>query len=259
MNQSLRPNTTWDANLYQDKYAFVWHYGAELIEILSPQKREQVLDLGCGTGQLTHQIAQMGAIVTGIDHSPTMIAQAAKNYPDLQFRVADGANFSVETPFDAVFSNAALHWIKDSQGAIRCIWQALRTGGRFVAEFGGKGNVEQIVSAFKRVLTQNGYPVTPELNPWYFPSVGEYAILLEQQGFEVTYATLFERPTQLEEGEQGIQNWIEMFGKSWLLIVPEPERAEILQQVEAQLKTKLYRDQTWFADYKRLRIVAIKL
>ena len=257
-NQESSQKSQWNAALYETQHSFVWHYGTKLIELLAPQLGERILDLGCGTGQLTSQIAGFGAIVTGIDNSPTMIEQAIKKYPALQFLVADGANFSFEKPFDAVFSNAALHWMKKPKPVIRCIWQALKSGGRFVAEFGGKGNVQQIVTAVENVFSEGGYPVKPDLNPWYFPSIGEYATLLEQQGFYVTYAALFERPTQLEAGEQGIRNWLEMFGNSWLSIVPEKERMEIVQKVETQLRPQLYREDAWFADYKRLRVVAFK-
>ena len=258
-NQKSNPKTRWDASLYETQHSFVWHHGDKLIELLRPKPGEQILDLGCGTGQLTKKIAEVGAIVTGIDNSPTMIEQAIKNYPDLQFLLADGANFSFEKPFDAVFSNAALHWMKEAKLVIHCIWQALKSGGRFVAEFGGKGNVQQIVTAIENVFSQRGYPVNPELNPWYFPSIGEYATLLEQQGFHVTYAALLERPTQLEAGEQGIGNWIKMFGNSWLSLVPEKEQMEIIQKIEAHLRPQLYQKDAWFADYRRLRVVAKKV
>lgn len=248
----------WNASLYETQHFFVWHYGAELIELLAPHPGERILDLGCGTGQLTSQISSFGALATGIDNSPMMIEQAIKNYPDLQFLIADGADFSFEKPFDAVFSNAALHWMKKPKSVIRCIWEVLKPGGRFVAEFGGKGNVQQIVTAIETVFSKKGYPVKPDQNPWYFPSIGEYATLLEQQGFDVTYAVLFERPTQLEAGEQGMRNWLEMFANSWLSIVPEQERMEIIQKVETQLRPKLYREDAWFADYRRLRVMAEK-
>jgi trans-aconitate 2-methyltransferase len=131
------PENQWKSALYESKHSFVWQYGADCLELLSPQMGERILDLGCGTGQLTQEIAKRGAIAIGIDKAPTMISQAQKNYPNLQFEVADATNFHVEEPFDAVFSNATLHWIKEPERAIACIWQALKAGGRFVAEFGG--------------------------------------------------------------------------------------------------------------------------
>jgi len=250
------PENKWASALYESKHSFVWQYGADCLELLSPQQGERILDLGCGTGQLTQEIATQGVIAIGIDKAPTMIEQAQKNYPDLQLEVADATNFHFREPFDAVFSNATLHWIKEPEKVITCIWQALKPGGRFVAEFGGKGNIRAIATAISNALEAAGYPAQPELNPWYFPSIGEYTTLLEQQGFWVTYATLFERPTPLEDGEKGLQNWIEMFANSFM---PDlNKRSSIIQNIENQLRPELYRDGTWFADYRRIRVVAKK-
>lgn len=248
----------WASALYESKHSFVWQYGADCLELLSAQRNERVLDLGCGTGQLTQEIAKQGAIAIGIDKAPTMIEQARKNYPDLHFEVAEATNFHFEEPFDAVFSNATLHWIKEPERVISCIWKALKPGGRFVAEFGGKGNIKAITTAINNALETAGNPVTPELNPWYFPSIGEYTTLLEKQGFSVTYATLFERPTALEDGKQGLQNWIEMFANSFLQAIPAHKRSSVIQTIENQLISELYRDETWVADYKRIRVVARK-
>lgn len=249
----------WASALYESKHSFVWQYGAECLELLSPQRNERILDLGCGTGHLMQEIAKQGAIAIGIDKASTMIEQARKNYPNLHFEVADATNFHFEEPFDAVFSNATLHWIKEPERAITCIWNALKPGGRFVAEFGGKGNTKAITTAINNALEAAGYPVKPELNPWYFPSIGEYTTLLEKQGFSVTYATLFERPTALKDGEKGLQNWIEMFANSLLQSIPVNEHGNLIQAIENQLRPELYRDETWFADYKRIRVVARKL
>ena len=240
---------SWNASLYKN-HAYVWHYGTDLINLLAPQPGERVLDLGCGTGQLTAQIAKAGTVAIGIDNSSEMIACAQKKYPDLEFLIADGANFRFAEPFDAVFSNAALHWIKPPESVIACIWQALKPKGRFVAEFGGRGNIQSIVTGINAARQEHGYREI--LNPWYFPSIAHYATLLEQQGFEVRYATIFDRPTQLE-GEEGISNWIEMFGNRLLADIP---LQKIIQTVEEKLRPKLYRDGTWWVDYRRLRIIA---
>jgi trans-aconitate methyltransferase len=242
--------TCWDANLYENKHSFVWQYGESLLELLAPQKGEFILDLGCGTGQLTQQIAVAGAEVTGIDYSPQMIEPAQKNYPDLRFRVADARNFEFSQPFDAVFSNAALHWVKEPEQVIKCIWQALKPGGRFVAEFGGKGNVQAILEALEAILQISE-------NPWYFPSIAEYAALLEQQCFCVTYAALLERPTPLE-GEDGMANWLQMFCRHLLSGIPAEKQIKVIRELEQHLRSKLYRDGVWIADYKRIRVIAIK-
>jgi trans-aconitate methyltransferase len=239
----------WDANLYENKHSFVWQYGESLIKLLSPKTGEFILDLGCGTGQLAQQIALSGAEVVGIDYAPSMIEQAQKNYPDLKFSVADARKFEFPELFDAVFSNAALHWVKEPEQVIKCIWQALKPGGRFVAEFGGKGNVQAIVEALDTIKITK--------NPWYFPSIAEYTSLLEQQSFCVTYATLFERPTPLE-GEAGMANWIQMFGSHLLSEIPAEQQVEVVRDIEHRLRPKLYRDGVWFGDYKRIRVMAIK-
>jgi trans-aconitate methyltransferase len=141
----MTAKTSWNANLYQDKHRFVWQYGEDLLQLLNPQAGELILDLGCGTGQLTEKISQFGAEVLGVDNSATMIEKARENYPHLRFEVADARNLQIDQPLDAVFSNATLHWIKEPEAAIASIHQALKLGGRFVAEFGGKGNIQHIL------------------------------------------------------------------------------------------------------------------
>jgi trans-aconitate methyltransferase len=248
----------WNASLYENKHSFVWQYGEDLLEILSPQKSDRILDLGCGTGQLTHRIANTGAVAIGIDRSPEMIAQAQQNYPNVQFEVADATNFTFSEPFDAVFSNAVLHWVKPPEAAINCIWQVLKPGGRFIAEFGGKGNVKTIVDAIASTLKEHNESGQLATKVWYFPSVGEYATLLEKQGFETNNAMLFDRPTPLE-GEEGMRNWIEMFASEIFSEISSDKKAEILHEVEEKLRPKLYQKDTWFADYRRIRIVAKKI
>ncbi|MDZ8185839.1 MAG: methyltransferase domain-containing protein [Nostoc sp. ChiSLP02] len=257
MNNILRSNN-WNTSLYEDKHAFVWEYGEDLLQLLNPQPKELILDLGCGTGQLTEKIAQTGAEVWGIDSAPTMIEKARENYPHIRFDVADATNFQVEQPFDAVFSNAVLHWVKQADNAIGCIYQALKPGGRFVAEFGGKGNVKAIAIALSNALEAINIPVK-DRNPWYFPSIGEYATLLEQQGFDVIYSVLFSRPTPLVEGEAGMANWIKMFASSFLTGLSDEQQIQVIRVVEEYLKPTLYQQGNWTADYRRIRIVAIKL
>jgi trans-aconitate methyltransferase len=247
------PDTRWDARLYDDKHSFVWKHGAALLDLLAPQPGERILDLGCGTGHLTAQIAATGASVIGIDSAPAMIDEARHTYPALTFNVGDARDFSFPEPFDAIFSNAVLHWIKEPERVLACVSRALRPQGRFVAEFGGKGNVRRISDALLRTVADLG--LGPIELPWYYPSVGEYAGLLEKHGLEVTYAVLFDRPTPLE-GEDGLRHWIEMFAHSVLNIVPEERRSDFLRRVEELLRPQLFRDGTWFADYRRLRVVA---
>jgi len=248
-------SSTWNAELYDQKHSFVFEYGKDIVSLLAPQVGERILDLGCGTGHLTQQIGQAGAQVTGIDASASMIATAKQTYPALDFVVADATQFSFAEPFDAVFSNAVLHWIPDADGVAERIAQALKPGGRFVAEFGGQGNIQTIVDAASAVIHEKLQIETA--HGWYYPSIGEYAAVLERHGLEVRSAALFDRLTGLE-GERGMHNWLDMFGARMLREVPPERTAGIVDALVERLKPALYRDGVWYADYRRLRVVAVK-
>ncbi|MGL5062280.1 MAG: class I SAM-dependent methyltransferase [Microcoleus sp.] len=248
----------WNTVLYEQNHAFVWQYGESVVKLLNPQSGERILDLGCGTGQLTAKIAESGAFVRGIDADLAMVDRAKNNYPSIDFAAADARNFEVDELFDAVFSNAVLHWIKEPDAVINCVRKALKPGGRFVAEFGGKGNVGAIAAGICEVLSEMGCGELAALNPWYFPSIGEYAGLLENGGFEVSYAVLFDRPTSLEGGSSGMVNWIEMFAGGWLSALSEEVRSGAIKKVEEKVRSTLYRDGNWSADYRRIRVVAVK-
>jgi len=248
---------SWDANLYDGKLGFVAEFGKGLLSLLEPQYGEKILDLGCGTGDLTAEIAASGADPVGLDMSVEMIQKAQLKYPSLQFLQGDGENFQLKQCFDAVFSNAALHWMKRPEKVVSSVWGVLRQGGRFTAEFGGKGNVETIVKAIAAVLETHG--VDPmERNPWYFPSIGEYAQILESQGFRLTYAAHFDRPTPLKDGDKGLDHWLNMFGDSFFKGFSEGQKELIFNQVKEQVRPELYDGNQWIADYKRIRILAIK-
>ena len=214
---------SWDVERYEAGYSFVWSYGSKVVDLLDPKPGERILDLGCGTGRLTAEIASRDAKVIGLDSSPEMIAQSRINYPDLEFMLADGAHFSLPDPLDAVFSNATLHWIPDRRGVVACVCRALRPGGRFVAEFGARGNVRAILRAVAEVLGH-------DTNPWYFPSLGEYATLLESEGFRVNQAVQFDRLTQLETGH-GMEDWLEMFGDALFKGLDRSSRREAAAEV----------------------------
>lgn len=245
----------WDAKLYDGKHSFVWKHGASLVELLAPRAGEAILDLGCGTGRLTAQLAAAGAAVLGIDSSPSMIEAARANFPDLRFEVHDARQLAFADRFDAVFSNAVLHWIVEAESVVAGVVRALRPGGRFVAEFGGTRNVQNILTALRAGLRELG--VEDSVPPWYYPGIGEYAGLLERAGLEVTFAALFDRPTPLE-GADGLRRWIEMFGGRFLERVPAERREAFFLGVEAALRPSLWRDGVWLADYRRLRVVACR-
>ena len=252
-------HTTWNAGLYDGKHSFVFKYGEDVVQLLAPQNGERILDIGCGTGYLTNLIAQAGARVIGIDKSASMIQRAQAVYPDLDLRVMSAADFDFDAPFDAVFSNAVLHWVLEKEAAIDCIAKALRPGGRLVLEMGGKGNNEGILVPTRKLLSRHGYYRNAASQPWYFPSLAEYTTLLEHRGFRIRFAAHFDRPTQLQDTDNGIKDWLRMFGEAIFKDIPESKIESLLEEIQETLKPTHYKNHTWFADYKRLRIVATKL
>jgi trans-aconitate methyltransferase len=244
---------TWNPSLYDDKHSFVWRQAASLVELLAPMPGERILDLGCGTGHLTAELVRRGATVIGIDHSLDMVAQARANYPSLTFQQADARDFAFDAPFDAVFSNAALHWVPEAERVIASVRRALKPGSRFVAEFGGKGNVLAIVTGLGRTFAELN--LEPPSTPWFFPALGQYARLLEQGGLETVYAVLFDRPTPLE-GATGLRHWVTMFGQEWLSQVPAELRGRFFDRLEELVAPALRKGDSWVSDYRRLRVVA---
>jgi SAM-dependent methyltransferase len=232
--------TDWNAKQYQQRHAYVFEYGKAVLDLLSPQKGERILDLGCGSGQLTAAIADAGATVIGLDSSPEMLAEARAHYPAHDFRQGDAANFTIDPPVDAVFSNAVLHWVKDAAGAAASISKALKPGGRLVAEFGGHGNIRSILDALGPIET-----------PWYYPTIGQYATVLERHNLEPRQAWLIDRPTPVE-GEDGFEHWLSIFCRD----ITTPEQRKILA---AKLRPTHYKAGVWTLDYRRLRIVAYKI
>jgi trans-aconitate methyltransferase len=254
------PSTSmkWNAGLYNQKYDFVFKFGEDLVQLLDSKPGERILDLGCGTGYLTERIASTGASVIGIDNSEEMIRKAKATYPSISFEVKNAASFQFEQPFDAIFSNAVLHWIPEKEKVADCVFHNLKSGGRLVLEMGGKDNVKTIIDALTEVLSQHGYNDLAKRKVWYFPSLGEYASLLEHHGLTVNFATYFKRVTELKDNENGIIDWMRMFGSAYLKGVDEQELNGILEEVQEQLRSTNYRNEKWYADYQRLRIVATK-
>ncbi|WP_431090954.1 class I SAM-dependent methyltransferase [Paenibacillus sp. 8b26] len=240
----------WNSEEYNDKL------GAGVLSLLQPRPGERILDVGCGTGDLMAKIAAAGAIPTGIDLSEEMVKRARQKYPGLNIQVENACHYRADVRFDAVFSNAVLHWIKDASAVVRSIWLALREGGRFVAEFAGSGNVAVLTAAMEQTLEEHGYAWTGR-NPWYFPTIGEYASLLEQTGFRVTLAQHFDRPTPLN-GDTGVRDWLDKFADYFFLDVTSADEASIYRAIEVKVKPHLDREGQWMIDTRRLRIVAIK-
>ncbi len=250
--------TNWNPRLYDDKHAFVFKYGEDLVNLLAPRQGERILDLGCGTGYLTHLIASSGALVTGVDSSADMIHKAKTAYPELEFQQGSATDLYFAPLFDAVFSNAVLHWVLDKESAIDGVYRSLRPGGRFVLEMGGKGNVEGIILAARKVLTRHGFYKNAASQPWYYPSVGEYTTLLEKRDFRIDYASHFDRETELKDGDNGIKDWLRMFGSSFFKDIPAVTLDNLLDEIQETLRPTHYRNHKWWADYKRLRVAATK-
>lgn len=247
----------WDTNAYDDGHSFVYEYGEDLLDHLHLGDDDRVLDLGCGTGHLTRQIAEQSAFAVGIDASEEMIAKAktTQTHSDLAFLRADVRAIPLEESFDAVLSNAVLHWVDeaDHDDVLADVRDVLRPGGRFVAELGGRGNVESVVETVRREAEKRGREIQ---NRWYFPTIGEYASRLESHGFEVEYAVLFDRPTSLDGGEEGLAAWFQMFGDGLMSSLSTSERDQIVEATEQALRPERFRDGSWVLDYRRLRFVA---
>ena len=249
----------WKVDLYNQKHAFVYEYGQELVQFLDPKEDEFILDLGCGSGQLTNEISKSGARVIGMDSSNEMVSEAKNNYPNLQFFAKDAANFEFEKPFDAIFSNAVLHWVKNSGGAVLSMYKNLKPGGRIIVEFGGNDNVKTIIESVKHSLMQRGYIKNSTIENWYFPTISEYTALLENNGFEVNFVHLYDRPTELTDSKNGIKDWIKMFGSAYFVDIPVEEKNIILEEIQNDLREKCFIDGKWYADYRRIRVMARKI
>ena len=242
---------SWDPERYARNARFVSELGSSLIDVLAPQPGERILDLGCGDGALSEQIVARGAAVIGVDAAADMVAAARARGIDA--RVMDGQELRFEAEFDAVFSNAALHWMRRADAAIAGVRRALKPRGRFVAEFGGHGNVSTVTGALIAALDRRGVDGR-RLVPWYFPTAEEYGDKLEAHEFRVASIALIPRPTPLPGG---LSDWLDTFAESFLKAVPAAERPSLKHDVAAAL-SKSCRDAAgrWTLDYVRLRLVA---
>ena len=245
----------WDADRYQRQFGFVSSMAGDLVELLDPRPGEVVLDLGCGTGELAASIQGRGARIWALDSDPAMVAAARGRLGDDRVLLADGHAFALPEPVDAVFSNAALHWMPRPAEVIGRVRAALRPGGRFVAELGGAGNIEAILEALGATMAEAGLPA-PEC-PWYFPTPGQYATLLEAGGFRVARMEHFPRPTPLAGGPDGLADWLTMFGGQLTAAVPAAELPGVLARAGELAAPRLGHDGRWVADYWRLRLVAV--
>jgi trans-aconitate methyltransferase len=251
--EEVVPTQSWCPDRYAKNARFVSDLGMPVVDLLAPKPGERILDLGCGDGVLTKKLADLGCDVVAIDSSPAQV-EGARTL-GLDARVGDGEALSFHDEFDAVFSNAVLHWLKRPDLVLSGVYRALRAQGRFIAECGGVGCVHTIRTALVRRLVARGLDGESRV-PWYFPTPGDYATRLERAGFRVDSIALIPRPTPLPGDVIG---WLETFGESFTSALPLQERGAYLREVQADLEPKL-RDAsgTWIADYVRLRFHATK-
>lgn len=250
-------NIKWNAKDYTDHFSFVHQYGEDVMGLLDIPQESFVVDLGCGNGALSRKLNDRGFRVLGVDASAEMIMTAKAAHPDLNFIQGDATGFILSEKADAIFSNAVFHWIDaDRQEAlIENVSEQLKTGGLLVCEFGGKGCAEAVHSGLEAIFQEHQlhYPRT-----FYFPTIGEYAPLLERYGLRVEYAVLFDRPT-VQQTEDGLIDWINMFVKKPFEGMEPTLKQEILDEARERLRGKLFLDGAWVVDYVRIRIKARKL
>lgn len=243
-------NQTWNPEQYDQHVRFVSDLGMPVIELLDPQPGERILDLGCGDGALTEKLTEMGCRVVGVDASPEQIEAAKRR--GLDVHVMDGQALEFESEFDAVFSNAALHWMKRPDDVVAGVNRALQPGGRFVGEFGGYGNIHSILQQLSLALKQFDLDFE-SLNPWYFPTIEDYQKRLKNSGFEVRSIKLIPRPTPLP-GD--IMDWFEVFLPAFISSMNQQERLQFYETLKQPLKPVLYKNDQWEVDYVRLRFFA---
>jgi len=247
------PVQIWNPDVYQRHAGFVPTLGAPLLDLLAPQAGERILDLGCGDGALTLKLKDAGCQVFGIDSSEAQIAAARAR--GLEARVMDAHALPFNAEFDAVFSNAALHWMLQPRRVLAGVAAALKSGGRFVGEMGGAGNVASVIEAYRQEFATLGRELT-DYNPWFFPDESTWANLLADSGFEVLALERFQRPTPLP-GDVG--DWLNLMTQTFLAAVEEPEQPALIGRLRESLRpTAQQADGSWSLDYVRLRFVARK-
>lgn len=243
----------WNAAQYARNGRFVADLAGGALGLLNAKPGERILDLGCGDGVLTTRIAATGAEVTGVDSSPDMVAAAQARGIDA--RLLNGEALGFDHEFDAVFSNAALHWMRDQDAVLASVHRALKANGRFVAEMGGHGNIAAIQVALSAVFAKHGVD-TAQAEQNYFPTPASYESHLRRHGFDVEYIELIPRPTPLPEA--GMRGWLETFRRGLFEQLPEPEREAALDETVRLLEPFLCDDSgQWTADYVRLRFLCV--
>ena len=244
----------WNPNTYDEKHPFISEYGKDLLSFLPTKSEQKILDIGCGTGTLTSQLASFGEVL-GIDGSEEMIRQAQENFPTINFQVQDALTMTYKNQWDIVFSNAAFHWISNHEKLIYNIEQALTSQGKLICEFGAKGNIQIVEESFQEALL----PFNVEYHSKFtFPTVDSFQHLLNKNGFTVDQIYDFPRPTVLSGGQIGLINFAKQFFETELSSFNSEEQLEILTRFEENARGKLWQKTQWVTDYRRLRVISSK-
>jgi len=248
----LSNTNQWNAEKYNKHANFVSNLASPVIDLLQPKKDEVILDLGCGDGTLAVEMEKLGANVIAVDLSENMVEKTKEK--GIKAFVMSATELTFENEFDAVFSNAVLHWVKDADEAIKKISKSLKSNGRFIAEFGGYGNIKYLTDAMQEVFN-NHKEFGSFNNPWYFPKDTDYKQLLEKNGFDVEYIELIPRPTKIDD----ISNWLDIFANGIVSHLSNEQQKQFKQEVRTILEPKIYSEKDgWVADYVRLRLKATK-
>ena len=243
----------WNAQQYQKTCGRVTEHGMKLVDILKTMRPGKVLDIGCGTGVLTAEIAKFAREAVGIDASSAMIEKAQSAYPALRFMVMDACALPREGYFDAIFSNAVFHFIKEQDVLLGGVYRALAPGGALVCEFGAAGNIAALLDALAAACAKRGRPYASR---FFYPERDEYAALLEQQGFAVESIVTYGLDTRLTEGEPGLRNWVSQIFSVELAQFDEAVRDEVLGEIEAALRPAQWDGENWHLLNRRIRVIA---
>ena len=245
----------WNAQKYHETCGRVTEHGAKLVDILKELKCANVLDLGCGTGVMTNDIAGFAGEVVGVDLSPAMIKKAKASYPALMFYVMDACALIWEDRFDAVFSNAVFHFIKEQDALLASVRKALKEGGSLVCEFGASGNIAGLLDAVAKACANRRKAFSPR---FYYPAEDEYKLLLEKNGFSVDSISVYNLDTQLREGAAGLRNWINQIFNVEMGWFGDAERGAVLDEIENALKPAQWDGVNWHLPNRRIRAIARK-
>jgi trans-aconitate methyltransferase len=249
----MKESNIWNQNKYSKHADFVSNLALPLIDLLNPKANEHILDLGCGDGTLALEIKKKTNNVIGVDLSANMVQKAKDN--GIQAYIASATNLNFENQFDAVFSNAVLHWLKEPNLALDQVYKVLKQKSRFIAEFGAYGNIQRLVKAIDEVFSKNKDFGT-FINPWYFPTQTEYIQLLEEHSFYVQSIETIVRPTPIDD----ILNCLDIFANGIIDALNEQQKIDFKSQVKEILQDELYNKiDGWHIDYVRLRFKAIKV